>query len=51
MASISYVAKITVTSKTEHSELAYTADFSDGVMRNDGGDGPRPIAGQKGTVI
>jgi len=51
LASISYVARITVTSKTEHSELAYSADFSDGIMRNDNGEWPRPTAGQKGTVI
>lgn len=40
-----------MTSRTANSELAYTAEFSDGVMRNEHGDQPRAIAGQKGTVI
>lgn len=51
MASISYVARLTVTSRTANSELAFTADFTDGTMRNDNGEWPRAIAGQKGTVI
>ena len=37
LASISYVAKVTVTSKVKSSELAYTADFGNGVMINEDG--------------
>lgn len=35
LASISYVSKVTVTSKVGNSELAYTADFVNGVMLNE----------------
>ena len=37
LASISLVAKLTVTSKIHNSELAYTADFQNGIMVNDDG--------------
>ena len=45
LASISYVSKVTVTSKLPKSELAYTADFVNGMMINDDGQTPRPCAG------
>ena len=45
LASISYVAKVTITSKIPNSELAYTADFINGLMLNEDGQSPRPCAG------
>ena len=48
LASISFVAKVTVTSKLTGSELAYIADFLNGVIQE---EAPRPIAGQQGTTI
>lgn len=41
LASISYVSRMTVTSKMPGSEVAYTADFMNGVMLNEGGQAPR----------
>ncbi len=38
LASVSYSSKLTVTSKTHGSELAYTAQFMDGEMCNEDGD-------------
>eukprot|EP00347_Sterkiella_histriomuscorum_P006746 403351590 len=51
LASISYVSKLTVTSKVQDSELAYQADFVNGIMLNEDGNGPKPCAGQQGTTI
>jgi DNA mismatch repair protein MLH1 len=45
LAAISLVSKVTVTSKVRGSELAYLADFANGVMLDDDGTAPRPIAG------
>jgi DNA mismatch repair protein MLH1 len=44
LASISLCAKVTVTSKTPCSEVAYIANFTDGLMDCEDGDGPRPCA-------
>jgi DNA mismatch repair protein MLH1 len=35
LASISYVSRLTVISKTNDSELAYTASFQDGILINE----------------
>jgi DNA mismatch repair protein MLH1 len=51
LASISYVSRLTITSKTPYSEVAYTANFQDGEMINDDGESPRPCAGHQGTII
>ena len=51
LASISYVSYVTVTSRLPNSEVAYTADFQDGVMLNENGDAPWPTASAKGTTI
>lgn len=45
LASISFVSKITVTSKLRDSELAFIADFMNGLMQDDDSCAPRPIAG------
>ncbi len=44
LASISFVSKVTVTSKLRGSELAYTAEFLNGLMIDDDGTGPKPLA-------
>ncbi len=51
LASISFVSKVTITSKLKGSELAFIADFLNGVMLDEDGTGPKPIAGQEGTTI
>jgi DNA mismatch repair protein MLH1 len=54
LASISLVSKVTVTSKVRGSELAYIADFLNGIMVEEEGDEggmPKPVAGQEGTTI
>ena len=51
LASISFVSKVTVTSKLRGSELAYIAEFLNGVMVDDDGSAPKPIAAQEGTTI
>jgi len=43
------VSKVTITSKVAGSDLAYTADFMNGVMVDE--DAPKPCAGQQGTNI
>ena len=48
LASISYVSYLTVISKTDDSELAYTALFQDGKMAE---NAPRACAAQKGTTL
>jgi DNA mismatch repair ATPase MutL len=42
---------VTVTSKLRGSELAFTADFLNGVMIDEDGNGPKPLAAQEGTTI
>lgn len=56
LASISYVSRLTVTSKTEYSadDLAYTALFQDGKLMTTNDDGkpePKACAAQKGTTL
>ena len=52
LASISYVSHLNVTSKTEGSELAYTAFFENGLMlQPEGEETPKKCVGNKGTVI
>lgn len=51
LASISFVSKVTITSKLKGSELAFIADFLNGVILDEDGAGPKPIAGQEGTTI
>ncbi len=51
LASISFVSKVTVTSKLRGSELAYIAEFLNGVIVDDDGSAPKPIAAQEGTTI
>jgi DNA mismatch repair protein MLH1 len=51
LCSISFVSKVTVTSKIKGSELAYIADFLNGDMIEEDQTGPKPIAGQEGTTI
>jgi DNA mismatch repair protein MLH1 len=48
LASISYVSRLTVVSRTESSELAYTCMFLDGKMTS---DEPSACAAQRGTTL
>ncbi len=45
LASISYVSKVTITSKIQGSDLAYTAEFTNGLMHDEDGQAPKPCAG------
>ncbi|CDO93714.1 unnamed protein product [Kluyveromyces dobzhanskii CBS 2104] len=47
LASISHIARVTVTTKTEKDECAWKASFSEGKMLGD----PKPVAGKTGTII
>ncbi|ODV89875.1 hypothetical protein CANCADRAFT_147756 [Tortispora caseinolytica NRRL Y-17796] len=47
LASISHVSRLTVTTRTQQSNVAYRAQYRDGVMTGD----PEPIAGRVGTTI
>ena len=51
LASISLVSKVTITSKVRGSDIAYIGDFVDGILIDDDGTGPKPIAAQEGTTI
>lgn len=47
LASISYVAKVTVTTKVETEQYGWKVGYADGKMINE----PKPIAGRNGTII
>lgn len=49
LASISYVARLTVTTKTEDSTTAWRTTYSNGQIAPNGG--PKPVAGKTGTQI
>jgi DNA mismatch repair protein MLH1 len=51
LASISLVSKVTVTSKVRGADIAYIGDFTDGLLIDEDGSGPKPIAAQEGTTI
>jgi len=50
LASISYVSHMTVITKTDADDLAYTALFQDGKMISEDKE-PKACAAQKGTTI
>ena len=47
LASISYVSRLTVISRTDSTELAYTATFQEGKPMTE----PQPCAAQRGTTL
>ncbi|CCK71870.1 mismatch repair ATPase MLH1 KNAG_0I00790 [Huiozyma naganishii CBS 8797] len=47
LASISHIARVTVTTKTVSDRCAWRSEYTDGEMR----DEPAPVAGQDGTTI
>ena len=51
LASISLVSKVTVTSKVRGADIAYIGDFTDGLLIDEDGSAPKPIAAQEGTTI
>ena len=52
LASVSYVSRLTVISKTQGADVGYTALFMDGKMQETAeGPGPQACAAQKGTTL
>ena len=53
LASISYVSRLTVISKTEGEDLGYTGHYLDGKLQDTSPDepGPQACAAQKGTTL
>ncbi|ODN00773.1 DNA mismatch repair protein Mlh1 [Orchesella cincta] len=52
LASISHVAHLTIITKTEDSQCAFRAEYSDGKLKlNTGFQNPKPCAGKQGTLI